>query len=143
MRSYIAVLLLMAVNISEAAETKVILSPCPKSPNCVSSQAQSDNSHFIAPFTIKTASSEAWAAIKKVLKNQSRTIISKETDEVIEAEVTSLVFRFVDDVQILLDKQAGLIHIRSASRTGHSDLGVNRKRVEKLRVQLQQADVIK
>ncbi len=120
----------------------VKLSPCPTSPNCVSSQAPPDSSHFIAPFTIKTSSSEAWAAIKNILKNHSRTVISKETDNVIDAEVTSLVFRFVDDVQILLDKAAGLIHIRSASRTGYSDLGVNRKRGEQIRTQLQQAGVI-
>ena len=120
----------------------VKLSPCPTSPNCVSSQAPPDSSHFIAPFTIKTSSSEAWVAIKNILKNQSRTVISKETENVIDAEVTSLVFRFVDDVQILLDKEAGLIHIRSASRTGHSDLGVNRKRGEQIRTQLQQAGVI-
>jgi uncharacterized protein (DUF1499 family) len=115
---------------------------CPNSPNCVSSQALSDSSHFITPFTIKTSSDKAWTAIKNALKNQSRTVISKETDEVIDAEVTSLIFRFVDDVQIILDKGAGLIHIRSASRTGHSDLGVNRKRVEQIRVQLQQIGVI-
>ncbi len=121
---------------------KVKLSPCPTSPNCVSSQASSESSHYIAPFKIKISSDKAWAAIKNVLKSQSRTVISKETDEVIEAEITSLVFRFVDDVQILLDKEAGLIHIRSASRTGHSDLGVNRKRVEKIRVHLQQVGVI-
>jgi len=121
---------------------KVKLSPCPNSPNCVSSQAPSDSSHYIAPFIIKASSDKTWATIKNALKNQSRTAISKETDEVIDAKVTSLVFRFVDDVQILLDKEAGLIHIRSASRTGYSDLGVNRKRVEKLRVQLQQAEVI-
>jgi uncharacterized protein (DUF1499 family) len=142
MRRYLAVFLLMVLTSSEAAKMNVKLSPCPTSPNCVSSQAPSDSSHFIAPFTIKTSSSEAWAAIKNVLKNQSRTVISKETDNVIDAEMTSLVFRFVDDVQILLNKAARLIHIRSASRTGHSDLGVNRKRVEQIRTQLQQAGVI-
>ncbi len=137
-----AVFLLMAFASLEAADMKVKLLPCPKSPNCVSSQALSDSSHFVAPFAIKTSSDKAWTVINNVLKNQSRTVISKETDDVIEAEVTSLVFRFVDDVQILLDKEAGLIHIRSASRTGHSDLGVNRKRVETMREQLQKASVI-
>jgi len=142
MRSYLAIILIMVLISSEAAEMNVKLSPCPTSPNCVSSQAPSDSSHYIAPFTIKTSSHEAWPAIKNVLRSQSRTLISKETDEVIDAEVTSLVFRFVDDVQILLDQKAGLIHIRSASRTGRSDLGVNRKRVEKIRLQLQQVGVI-
>jgi uncharacterized protein (DUF1499 family) len=142
MRSYLAVILLMVLTSPEAVEMKVKLSPCPTSPNCVSSQASSESSHYIAPFKIKTSSDKAWAAIKNVLKSQSRTVISKETIDVIDAEVISLIFRFVDDVQILLDKEAGLIHIRSASRTGHSDLGVNRKRVEKIRVHLQQVGVI-
>jgi uncharacterized protein (DUF1499 family) len=60
----------------------------------------------------------------------------------LHAEVKSRVFRFVDDLELLLDPASGVVGIRSASRVGYSDLGVNRRRVETLRQQLIQAGVI-
>ncbi len=117
------------------------LPPCPSSPNCVSSQA-TDADHFIAPFKIIGNVEEAWAVLKKALISQSRTVITNETGGTLHAQATSLVFRFVDDIDVILDAKARLIHIRSASRTGYGDFGVNRKRVEMLRAQLQQAHVI-
>ncbi len=133
---------LIAMTISTAtpaAENR--LPSCPNSPNCVSSQATTDG-HFIAPFKITGTVEAAWAALKKALVSQNRTVITSETEGALHAEATSLVFRFVDDIDVILDKSAGLIHIRSASRTGYGDFGVNRKRVEMLRAQLQQAHVI-
>ncbi|MGZ8174887.1 MULTISPECIES: DUF1499 domain-containing protein [Methylobacter] len=117
------------------------LPPCPSSPNCVSSQA-TDADHAIAPFKIVGNVEEAWTALKKALISQSRTVITDETGNTLHAQATSLVFRFVDDIDVILDMDARLIHIRSASRTGYGDFGVNRKRVEMLRSQLQQAHVI-
>lgn len=117
------------------------LPSCPNSPNCVSSQT-ADKEHFIAPFKIVGKAEEAWAALKQALAGQSRTVITDETDETLHAQATSLVFRFVDDIDVILDADAGLMHIRSASRVGYSDLGVNRKRVETLRLALRKAGVI-
>ncbi|TRX01023.1 DUF1499 domain-containing protein [Candidatus Methylobacter oryzae] len=117
------------------------LPPCPGSPNCVSSQAP-DADHFIGPFKIITDVEQAWAALKKALISQSRTVITQASDNALHAEATSLVFRFVDDVDAILDAEAKLIHIRSASRVGYGDFGVNRRRIEALRAQLQQAHVI-
>jgi len=124
---------------TQASEKR--LADCPSSPNCVSSQA-ADADHFIAPFKISGNIEAAWAALKRALLSQSRTVITNETGDTLHAEATSLVFRFVDDVDAILDKAAGIIHIRSASRVGYGDFGVNRKRVEMLRAQLQQAHVI-
>lgn len=121
--------------------TEKRLPSCPNSPNCVSSQAK-DEDHFIAPFKITGNVDVAWAALKKALASQSRTVITHETGETLHAQATSLVFRFVDDIDVILDRKAGLIHVRSASRTGHGDFGVNRKRVEMLRAQLQQVQII-
>ncbi|MCK9637705.1 MAG: DUF1499 domain-containing protein [Methylobacter tundripaludum] len=134
---YIIVMTLSTI--SQASEKK--LAPCPSSPNCVSSQA-ADEGHFIAPFKITGNVEEAWAELKKALTGQSRTVITSETGGTLHAEATSLVFRFVDDIDAILDAEAGLIHIRSASRVGYGDFGVNRKRVEMLRAQLQQAHVV-
>ncbi|MDD1605329.1 MAG: DUF1499 domain-containing protein, partial [Methylococcaceae bacterium] len=125
--------------ISNAAEKN--LPPCPTSPNCVSSQA-ADKAHFIAPFKIVGAIDVASLALKNALLRQSRTVITQEMENTLHAEATSLIFRFVDDVDILLDSEARLFHIRSASRVGYGDFGVNRKRVENLRSQLQTAGVI-
>jgi uncharacterized protein (DUF1499 family) len=123
---------------TQASEKK--LAACPNSPNCVSSQTTDD--HFIEPFKIIGNAEEAWAALKNALIGQSRTVITSENADTLHAEATSLVFRFVDDVDAILDTDAKLIHIRSASRVGYGDFGVNRKRVEALRSQLQLKHVI-
>ena len=60
----------------------------------------------------------------------------------IRAEIYSRVFNFIDDLDLIIDHQQGLIHIRSAARTGYYDFGVNRRRIEKLRIRLQQAGII-
>lgn len=114
---------------------------CPRSPNCVSTQA-SDSEHRIAPFKIIGDPADAWASLKQALLGQNRTVITAASADTLHAEATSLVFRFVDDIDAILDSEARLIHIRSASRVGYSDLGVNRKRVEALRLALQKAGAI-
>jgi uncharacterized protein (DUF1499 family) len=130
---------LITASHSSAAEKKLAL--CPGSPNCVSSQA-ADEEHFIAPFKIIGKAEDAWTAMKQALVSQSRTVITEETEEALHAQATSLVFRFVDDIDAILDAEAGLIHVRSASRVGYSDLGVNRRRMEALRLALRNAGVI-
>lgn len=126
---------------TEAKEAAKTLPLCPNSPNCVSSQAD-DSDHFIAPFKIKGKPADAWAALKDTLAAQSRTAITSESGNSLHAEATSRIFRFVDDINAILDADAGLIHIRSASRVGYSDFGVNRRRIEALRSALRQAGVI-
>jgi uncharacterized protein (DUF1499 family) len=114
---------------------------CQDSPNCVSSQAE-DKDHFIKPFKITVKPTEAWERFKQTIKQTSRMVVTHDNEQTLHAEVTTLLLRFVDDINAVLDEDAGLIHIRSASREGHSDFGVNRKRIEALREQLQQAHVI-
>ncbi|MEE9494226.1 MAG: DUF1499 domain-containing protein [Gammaproteobacteria bacterium] len=108
------------------------LEPCPDSPNCVSSLSQTD-AHAIAPFSFSGNAEEAWQTLISLLQDQKRTAITEQSDQYLHAEVSSLIFRFVDDIEFLLLPDEHLIHLRSASRTGYSDFGVNRKRVEQLR----------
>lgn len=108
------------------------LSPCPGSPNCVSSQSE-DRAHHIEPLWFSGSLDEAREALLSVIRSEKRTKLITVTDDYIHAEFRSLVFRFVDDVEFYFDGAAKTIHVRSASRVGHSDLGVNRKRVERLR----------
>ncbi|SJM96234.1 conserved exported hypothetical protein [Crenothrix polyspora] len=140
-KSILFMVLVMSSQANVAAASR--LAPCLNSPNCVSSQAnQLDERHYIAPFKIKGTPEAAWLMLRTTLKKHDRTIITHETATTLHAEAVSLVFSFVDDIDIILDANAGLIHIRSASRVGHSDFGVNRKRIEALRSQLQKANVI-
>ena len=125
------------------ASTTPKLALCANSPNCVSSQANPlDKRHYIQPFSIVGKPAAAWLALRTALKKHDRTVITHETDTTLHAEAISLVFSFVDDIDMILDADAGLIHIRSASRVGHSDFGVNRRRIEKLRGELRKMNVI-
>jgi uncharacterized protein (DUF1499 family) len=108
------------------------LSACPGSPNCVCSQG-GDAMHAIEPIRFEGDPEEAWRRLRQVLACRPRTHIVHESDAYLHAECSSFLFRFVDDVEFLLDRDAGVIHVRSASRAGRSDLGVNRKRVEEIR----------
>ncbi|MBS0150015.1 MAG: DUF1499 domain-containing protein [Nitrospira sp.] len=108
------------------------LQPCPSSPNCVSTQA-TDEGHAIASFRYTKARAEAKEALKTVLATLSRTKLVEEDESYLHYEFTSLLLRFVDDVEFLFDETTKTVHFRSASRTGYSDLGVNRKRMEHMR----------
>ncbi len=108
------------------------LSPCPSSPNCVSTQAQ-DEGHAIAPFRYRKSRAEAKEALKEVIRSLPRTKLVEEDESNLHYEFTSLLLRFIDDVEFLFDDETKTIHFRSASRTGYGDMGVNRKRMEQVR----------
>ena len=110
------------------------LTPCPTSPNCVSSQS-SDLNHLVEPIPYSGALEGAKAQILHVLTSLPRTTIVKNEAHYVHAECRSLIFRFTDDVEFLFDDEHKVIHVRSASRVGYSDLGVNRQRVENIRQQ--------
>lgn len=111
------------------------LQACPSSPNCVSSQA-GDHAHFIKPLETKGSTLMAKNALLGILEALPRAKVTHAEDAYIRAEFTSRVFRFVDDAEFLIletKPDEVLIHVRSASRVGRSDFGVNRKRVEHIR----------
>ena len=107
------------------------LPPCPSSPNCVSTQAQ-DAGHAIAPIRYRKSRAEAREALKEVIRSLPRTKLVEEDESYLHYEFTSLLLRFVDDVEFVFDDEAKTIHFRSASRTGYGDLGVNRTRMEQV-----------
>ncbi|BAU44761.1 hypothetical protein O77CONTIG1_04606 [Leptolyngbya sp. O-77] len=113
------------------------LTACPGSPNCVNSQALgSDAEHYIAPLSYSGSPAEAIARLKGIITAMPRTQIITESDHYLYAEFTSALMGFVDDVEFYVDEAAGVVQVRSASRLGQSDLGVNRKRVEEIRAKL-------
>ncbi len=124
-------LLLLAAILPAAAE-RLPLKPCPDSPNCVSSLA-TDKDHRVEPLEFQGDPAEAWDRLLQIVKQMKRTEIVTKEEGYLHAEVHSALFGFVDDVEFQLDPTGQRIDVRSASRKGHSDLGVNRKRVERIR----------
>lgn len=111
------------------------LMPCPETPNCVSSQAL-DTDHVIAPIEFKGSREQAQERLLQILKASDRTNITVVEEDYIRVEFTSAIFRFVDDVEFYfpaVDSGKIIIHTRSASRIGYSDLGANRARIELIR----------
>ena len=115
------------------------LAPCPSTPNCVCSQSE-DAGHKIEPLTYKSTPEVAFTQLKQAIASQPRTKIITQSPNYLYAEFTSAIMKFVDDVEFYLDEDAKVIHVRSASRLGQSDLGVNRKRIETIRAKLQELE---
>ena len=110
-----------------------------RTPNCVSSQAalwpddrQKDYS-AIEPFKTTGDGNAEMARIVDALKAMPRTVIVTQTPDYIYAQSTTALLKFTDDVEFALDAQSNVIHVRSASRIGQKDFGVNRARIEAIR----------
>lgn len=108
------------------------LAECPDSPNCVSTQTKK-NTAAMEPIVFKSSSGEIIEKIKSVIAaSHPRAKLISENDHYLHYEFTSFLFRFVDDVEFLIDDESKRVHFRSASRVGHSDLGANRKRMQSI-----------
>ncbi len=118
------------------------LAACPSSPNCVSSDSRS-GTHQVAPLKITGDSDAAWAAIGRVVGSLPGCSVARRTELDLHAECRSRVFRFVDDLDLQRRPHSGVVAVRSASRVGYGDLGVNRRRVEQLRARLAAEGVLR
>ena len=109
------------------------LTGCPQSPNCVSSQAV-DDAHRVQPYRIDDElPAEAFQRLTRIVESMPGARLVDQSDRYARFEFTSRWFRFVDDLELLLVPEQHVIHVRSASRVGYSDLGANRQRVEAIR----------
>lgn len=122
---------LLAATVVEPGPASSKLSPCPDSPNCVSSLETSE-SQWMAPLVYELTDDELHTALRNALESMPRTRIVRDEPSYLHAEVRSLLFGFVDDVELEIDSEHRRVHFRSASRTGYSDLGANRRRMETL-----------
>ncbi len=110
------------------------LTPCPTTPNCVSSQIDpNDKVHYLPPIAITGEPDKAWKRVLTLLRSQANVTILENQGNYLRTEFHSPIFGFVDDVEFLLDPESKVIHFRSASRVGHSDLNANRKRMKSIR----------
>lgn len=116
------------------------LSSCPSNPNCVLSQ-NADKEHQIAPLVYQTDLDTARETLLEVLKVVPRTEVVEQTNNYIHARSKSRIFKFIDDVEFYFPSGEKIIHVRSAARVGESDLGVNRRRIEQIRLALKDLKV--
>jgi uncharacterized protein (DUF1499 family) len=106
------------------------LAPCKRTPNCVSSQADpQDREHYIAPLAFRGSMAE----LRRAVESMPRATVIRAERNYLYAEYRTKLMRYVDDLELYYDERAGLVHVRSASRLGRRDFGVNRGRVEELR----------
>jgi len=110
------------------------LTACRRTPNCVSSQADpSDSVHYVAPIPFQGTAQDAIAEARATVEGMDRVRVIREMPGYLYVEFRSRLLRFVDDVEFAFDEEAQLLHVRSASRVGRRDFGVNRARVEAIR----------
>jgi uncharacterized protein (DUF1499 family) len=108
------------------------LAPCPETPNCVSSQAKTA-AQRVAPFACSGNCKDTLARLRGLIAAMPGAKVTAFTGNYLHAEFKSTLLRFVDDLELLADRDGKVIHVRSASRVGSWDFGVNRRRVESLR----------
>lgn len=104
---------------------------CPGTPNCVCSEWQGEKS-FVTPLMYTATADDAWRKIKQAIVETGGVIVTEQKGYLHSRYVTPF-FRYIDDVELRLDEDQHVIHIRSASRVGRSDFGTNRKRVAMIR----------
>ena len=113
------------------SKTSADLAPCPDSPNCVSTKSK-DPGHVMPPLPYLKSGEESMDRLVAIVREMKRATIVSATPSYLHVEFRSALFRFVDDVEFVLEDSARLIHFRSASRTGYYDFGVNRKRMKEI-----------
>ena len=142
----LAVILFIASGCSGKRPDEIGIGPtglrgCPKSPNCVSSEAK-DEPHAIESFHLKGDPNVSWPLIKDEIVSMPGWVIFTADGTYIHVECKSRIFQFVDDLELYFNSSNGIISIRSASRIGYSDFGANRRRVELLRRALRTKQII-
>jgi uncharacterized protein (DUF1499 family) len=107
------------------------LRDCPSTPNCVSSDVDPSDDHYIAP--IADDSGASWARLAETVATSPGAQLVSASEDYAHFTVTSRLFGFVDDIEFHRRPANGEIAVRSASRVGRGDLSANRKRVESVR----------
>jgi len=114
------------------------LTECSKNPNCVSSQT-TQRSKYIAPINASDTPELTWLMLRDVVDNMPQALLITENEIYRHYQFTTPLMGFIDDVELVFDRTENLIHVKSASRVGQSDMGANRNRVALLRESLDEA----
>lgn len=113
---------------SEVGASMTTLSPCPSSPNCVIT-TEDGGGKKMATLPFKATRAQTKQALEDVINATPRTSIETSTETYLHAVFTTKLMKFKDDVEFILDPELRVVHFRSASRVGHSDMGANKKRM--------------
>ena len=115
------------------------LAPAKRTPNNVNSQADriADPEHYIEPLRYSGDAARAWTRLRDIVERMPRTKVIRAESNYLYAEFSTKLMGFVDDTEFYLDEKAGVIQVRSASRLGSGDFGVNRARIESIRAELE------
>ncbi|KIL48776.1 hypothetical protein KP77_19870 [Jeotgalibacillus alimentarius] len=119
------------MNLNERLENGKLL-PLKDKPNNVSTQTDHDDKRM-EPFPYRGSKEESKKRIKSILESMNNIVIKNENDQMVYAIATSSFFKFKDDIDFLFSDEEQVIHYRSASRVGYSDMGVNKKRMNTIR----------
>jgi uncharacterized protein (DUF1499 family) len=116
------------------------LAPPKRTPNNVNSQIDrnADTEHYIEPLRYRGDARKAWETLQNIVSGMQRAKVLKSEPSYLYAEFSSKLMGYVDDTEFYLDEKVGVIQVRSASRLGRSDFGVNRERIESIRAKLAQ-----
>ncbi len=141
---FLAPFLLSSCNVSDTRKLGLVdskLAPCPSSPNCVSSET-SNPEQRVKPFVLTIPPEKAWDLLIDQVSRLPRTTIVTREPRYLHVECRSQLFGFIDDLEFNLRPEQQIVAVRSASRSGYFDFGVNRSRIENLRLTLQKAGVV-
>lgn len=108
------------------------LGACPNSPNCISSLAE-DDKHYLEAIEYDITKEQAKEIILEIVKEEKNSEVLKIEDDYIHVIFKSGVFKFIDDLEFVFLEDKNTINFRSAARSGYSDFGVNRKRLERIK----------
>ena len=115
------------------------LAPCPASPNCVHTGHRHPDG--TSPLYLRAEREGGWAGVRTVVEAMPRLTVVSVSERYLHVEERSRLLRFIDDMELLLAEDRELV-VRSASRLGGGDLGVNGRRVERLRAALAEAGLL-
>jgi uncharacterized protein (DUF1499 family) len=105
--------------------------------NSVASQHNNNDYHAIAPLQFSGDAQSAMGRLRDIVGAMNGSSIIESNDSYLYAQFTTFFMRYVDDVEFMIDREKSLIHVRSASRLGRKDFGVNRERIEAIRQQFE------
>ncbi len=111
----------------------VSLGACPASPNCVSSLEKREGKHYLEEITYSGSREQALASILEAVKGEKNYEVVTQRQDYVHIIFRSGFFKFIDDLELYLPEDEEVIHFRSAARSGYSDFGVNRKRMDRIR----------
>ncbi len=111
--------------------------PCGDKPNCVST-ADTRDRYTLSPYILRPG--VTLDQVERVALTLSGAQTAEKTADYLRIECTTRIMRFVDDLELKIAD--GHLLVRSESRVGYSDFGVNRRRVEELREKLSVAGIV-